>query len=385
MLIYRFRPTLVTINNYGIFYQITRQAYHYQIFLNVSKPWCILFQIDLSVKLAYYLVIQLTLLKLFNVRFVNSTSSNSIPSYLAMMLTCSSSFAALANVPQSVYAISVCLTLLPQFMSIYVTFGAGFTSLQQYCVTQVRYVLDAIKEQGLAHCLEVVWERLRVPQVLRIFFLFRGCCVCLVVFSSSSIDMTSEGGTTPQGIFHYFLSDHIDSDDSVSSLTNSTRSTYLHNSTTSPLENRGSETNSTSGFYAVEHMAVMLTDSLLSVFSVGSVLSVPFYYCGVLLHDFVGGADLAHAESLGTVSAILFSLLAIQTGLTGLPPFLRLIRLYRNVCLHLAAVLHYAHDLIHPVLMSLSAQVGLCFSLCGCVLTESELFLLVTEICVVSW
>uniref|UniRef100_H2YTI1 RING-type domain-containing protein n=1 Tax=Ciona savignyi TaxID=51511 RepID=H2YTI1_CIOSA len=103
----------------------------------------------------------------------------------------------------------------------------------------------------------------------------------------------------------------------------------------------------------------MLTDSMISIFSIGSAVSVPLYYCGIKLHDFVGGADLEQAESLGTISAVLFCLLAVQTGLSGLPPLNRLLRLYRNACLLIAAVLHYMHDLVHPVLINLSAQVNI--------------------------
>uniref|UniRef100_F6ZH48 RING-type domain-containing protein n=1 Tax=Ciona intestinalis TaxID=7719 RepID=F6ZH48_CIOIN len=65
------------------------------------------------------------------------------------------------------------------------------------------------------------------------------------------------------------------------------------------------------------------------------------------------------AEFLGTIAAVLFCLLAVQTGLSGLPPVNRLLRLYRNACLLIAAVLHYMHDLVHPVLINLSAQVNI--------------------------
>jgi E3 ubiquitin-protein ligase RNF139 len=43
-------------------------------------------------------------------------------------------------------------------------------------------------------------------------------------------------------------------------------------------------------------------------------------------------------RSMGTVSAILFFILALQTGLTGLDPDSRLIRLAKNTCLLFTAM-----------------------------------------------
>lgn len=59
---------------------------------------------------------------------------------------------------------------------------------------------------------------------------------------------------------------------------------------------------------------------------------------------------------LGTVSAILFYILALQTGLTSLDPDKRFVRLCRNFCLLFTAVLHFIHNIVNPLLMSLSAS-----------------------------
>lgn len=45
-----------------------------------------------------------------------------------------------------------------------------------------------------------------------------------------------------------------------------------------------------------------------------------------------------------------------QTGLSGLDPEERLVRLSRNMCLLLTAILHFIHGMTDPVLMSLSAS-----------------------------
>lgn len=61
-------------------------------------------------------------------------------------------------------------------------------------------------------------------------------------------------------------------------------------------------------------------------------------------------------RSLGTVAGVLFLVLALQTGLTGLDPERRLARLFRNVCLLLTAVLHFVQGMLGPLLISLGAS-----------------------------
>ncbi|KAI5694404.1 hypothetical protein M8J75_016268 [Diaphorina citri] len=61
-------------------------------------------------------------------------------------------------------------------------------------------------------------------------------------------------------------------------------------------------------------------------------------------------------KSIGTVSAILFYILALQTGLTELEPEDRFVRLCRNFCLLFTALLHFIHNIVNPLLMSLSAS-----------------------------
>jgi len=56
------------------------------------------------------------------------------------------------------------------------------------------------------------------------------------------------------------------------------------------------------------------------------------------------------------VSALLFIVLALQTGLTGLDPEKRFVRLCRNFCLLFTVVLHYFHNIVNPLLIWLSAS-----------------------------
>jgi len=59
-------------------------------------------------------------------------------------------------------------------------------------------------------------------------------------------------------------------------------------------------------------------------------------------------------KRIGTISAVLFYILALKTGPTGLEK--RFISLYRAVCLLCAALLHYFHHVVDPLLMSLSVS-----------------------------
>lgn len=61
-------------------------------------------------------------------------------------------------------------------------------------------------------------------------------------------------------------------------------------------------------------------------------------------------------RSLGKISAVLFFVLALQTGLTEISAELRFIRLYRNLCLLLTANLYIIHGMVNPLLFTLSAS-----------------------------
>ena len=96
-------------------------------------------------------------------------------------------------------------------------------------------------------------------------------------------------------------------------------------------------------------------ETLVALLGMTSVLSCVTHYFGVLMTQFVG-SDNDEDKNMGTVSAILFFILALQTGLTGLEPEKRLVRLYRNFCLLSTAILHFIHSMVNPLLMNLSAS-----------------------------
>merc|ERR1719384_166151 len=69
----------------------------------------------------------------------------------------------------------------------------------------------------------------------------------------------------------------------------------------------------------------------------------------------IGGMGNDEAQNVGSASAVLFLILALQTGLTSLEPDKRFARLCKNLCLLVTALFHFVHNMASPVLMSLSA------------------------------
>jgi len=96
-------------------------------------------------------------------------------------------------------------------------------------------------------------------------------------------------------------------------------------------------------------------ESLTAVMGMTSVVSYICYYI-TSFFQWVLLTDDEEEDSIGTVSAILFYILALQTGLTGLEPEKRFVRLCRNFCLLFTALLHFIHNIVNPLLMSLSAS-----------------------------
>lgn len=96
-------------------------------------------------------------------------------------------------------------------------------------------------------------------------------------------------------------------------------------------------------------------DSTLTVLGMSAVISSIAHYLGLGILAFIGSTE-EEDKRLGFVAPVLFFILALQTGLSGLQPEERLVRLCRNMCLLLTAILHFIHGMTDPVLMSLSAS-----------------------------
>lgn len=84
------------------------------------------------------------------------------------------------------------------------------------------------------------------------------------------------------------------------------------------------------------------SETLIAVLGMTSIVSTLCHYVGAFFH-MVLKADSADAEeekSVASVSAVLFFVLALQTGLTSLEPDKRFARLCKNLCLLLTALFH---------------------------------------------
>nr|CAD7200372.1 unnamed protein product [Timema douglasi]CAD7417224.1 unnamed protein product [Timema poppensis] len=96
-------------------------------------------------------------------------------------------------------------------------------------------------------------------------------------------------------------------------------------------------------------------ETVTAVLGMTSIVSYICHYIGCFFQWVLLTED-DDDKSIGTVSAILFYILALQTGLTTLDPEKRFIRLGRNFCLLFTALLHFIHNIVNPLLMSLSAS-----------------------------
>lgn len=105
----------------------------------------------------------------------------------------------------------------------------------------------------------------------------------------------------------------------------------------------------------VQNALVSGCETLTAVLGMTSIISLICHYIGKIFQLFLLSEDYDEDKSIGTVSAILFYILALQTGLTSLSPDKRFIRLCRNLCLLVTALLHFLHNIVSPILMSLSA------------------------------
>jgi E3 ubiquitin-protein ligase RNF139 len=115
------------------------------------------------------------------------------------------------------------------------------------------------------------------------------------------------------------------------------------------------EAEALSFMFTFQKLLISGCETLIALLGMTSIISFICHYIGVLFQMFLM-AEEDDDKSIGTVSAILFYILSLQTGLTTLQPDKRFVRLCRNLCLLLTALLHFLHNMVSPILMSLSAS-----------------------------
>lgn len=175
-----------------------------------------------------------------------------------------------------------------------------------------QHARNLVSNFGLSALLETEWLRLNVPTVLRTFWLLR------VAEHAASL-----------------LSNYLSVSDGQQAHHNLLVFTTV--------------------FSVIKSLLVSGCETLTAVLGMTSIVSYICHYVGCFFQWILLTED-DDDKSIGTVSAILFYILALQTGLTGLDPEKRFIRLCRNFCLLFTALLHFVHNIVNPLLMSLSAS-----------------------------
>lgn len=223
------------------------------------------------------------------------------------------SFLAMLPVPQNLLHHSpVFSALLPLLLVKYVLWSSSYNVIHVlYGAYQHGRLF--IGNYGLSALVETEWLRLNVPCVLRVFWVMRAAEQAILLFMDD-YDADAEEG--------FKLSTLL----AVQSLASLAKS-----------------------------LLVSGCETITAVLGMTSVISFFCHYIGNFF-QWILLTDEGEDRSIGTVSAILFYILALQTGLTGLNPEKRFVRLCRNFCLLFTALLHFLHNIVNPMLMSLSAS-----------------------------
>lgn len=184
-----------------------------------------------------------------------------------------------------------------------------------------QYAMNFVSNFGLSVLIENEWQRLNVPNVLRLFWTIR------------------YGGVCSQYIVHMF-----------------NLLCFIYRIVQGSYALLTAEVEQQLQFFPVmEKLLVDGCETLTAVLGMTGVISMICHYIGRGFQWYLMTYDNDQEKSLGTVSAVLFYILALQTGLTSLSPDKRFVRLCRNLCLLVTALFHFLHNIVSPILMSLSA------------------------------
>ncbi|XP_060742993.1 E3 ubiquitin-protein ligase RNF139 [Tachysurus vachellii] len=207
----------------------------------------------------------------------------------------------LALISGSVLCLNTAVCLLVRFKRLYYSC--------RYVYLLVRHMY---RIYGLQLLLEDTWKRIRVPDVLRVFWLTRLAAQAVVLVYAVRMAQVEENGQS------YVTWDVF--------------------------------------WELCSSLIISGCDSTLTVLGMSAVISSAAHYLGLGVLAFIGSTEDEEDRRLGFVAPVLFFILALQTGLSSLEPGQRLVRLSRNLCLLLTAVLHFVHGMTEPVLMALSAS-----------------------------
>ncbi|XP_032685607.1 protein TRC8 homolog isoform X2 [Odontomachus brunneus] len=201
---------------------------------------------------------------------------------------------------QYLYHAPVCATLIPLAVCKFIIWYNGITMIKTIYMG-CQHARSFILNYGFSALAETEWMRLNVPCVLRTFWMLRVGEQIVQILGNHYSEET----------FNYYV--------------------------------------------MIRTLLVNGCETLTAVLGMTSIISFICHYIGCFFQWVLLTED-EDEKSIGTVSAILFYILALQTGLTSLDREKRLVRLCRNFCLLFTAILHFVHNIVNPLLMSLSAS-----------------------------
>nr|XP_027201047.1 protein TRC8 homolog [Dermatophagoides pteronyssinus] len=208
------------------------------------------------------------------------------------------------------------ITLSISLIYILVTLIMNIQNIIQALYLKFVWIKSYMRDLGLFALIESEWNRLHVPQVFRIFWIIRITQQAIFLMMEKYPETTATATTFDTSIFIL---------------------------------------NSTAIFDNCKHLMVRGCETLIAVLGMTSVLSGITHQIGCMMQTFLI-LDDPDDRSIGSISAIMFFILALQNGLTSMEPEKRFLRLYRNFCLLFTAMLHFIHNMVSPLLFSLSAS-----------------------------
>ena len=222
----------------------------------------------------------------------------------------------------------------------------------------VAYLFDAfaetnrrVRDFGLLNVIEANWVRLQVPRVLRIFWTVRFIANVIIVsvelYQKTRIDGERADGESSGGNCSVVLYEDL-----LKKLSLYTK-TDGFSVISSEIDVSMPETGLV--WQVLATCVVQGCNNVIALMGMTSVLSYLSQFVGMLIAWFI---NLRHNEdrSIGTLTGVLFFILALQTGLTGMTFQQRLARLTRNMYLLITAILHFVHSMVNPILQTLSTQ-----------------------------
>ncbi|XP_012260260.2 protein TRC8 homolog [Athalia rosae] len=224
-----------------------------------------------------------------------------IQKLLVFSLMAPSILAALPLPVRILHHAPVFATLLPLAVSKFVLWYNA-VSMGQIIYSGYQHARTFISSYGLSALVEAEWTRLNVPRVLRTFWTLRVTEQILQILGNHYEDES----------FNYYI--------------------------------------------MIRTLLINGCETLTAVLGMTSIISSICHYIGCFFQWILLTEDKEDLKSIGTTSAILFYTLCLQTGLTSLQREMRLNRLCRNFCLLFTALLHFVHNIVNPLLMSLSAS-----------------------------